>query len=154
MHILQHLFCWNSSNPVPPSFLFSLARLPSTWRSLRCFLGEVFSRAISLTGRAKAALTLGEGGEMLVPGKHTDTEAFQHLMSGAGGVCPSCASWPTQAECMSIFSKLPIKCLMSLTASRALEALTQTRCYTASLYQSIKLHYWETSTCRLTLLQA
>lgn len=43
---------------------------------------------------------------------------------------------------------------MSLTASRALEALTQTQCCTASLYKSIKLHYWETFSFRLTLLRA
>lgn len=116
------------------------------------------SPEICLTGSAKAALTLHEEGRTLVPGKHRGTEASQHLISGPSSVCPCCcrccccASAPTPHECMSIFSKLPIKCLMSLIASRALEALTQTRCHTANLYKSIKLRYCET--CTLTLLQA
>lgn len=75
-----------------------------------------------------------------------------NVKSGPACVCPShcCASWTPQPKCMSIFNKLLSKCLMSLTTSRALEALTQAAYHTVNLHESIKLHYGETFSGSLT----
>lgn len=116
-----HLFCWNSSNTTPSissplSFLLPLAPLPSTWRSLCCFLGQVFTREPSANGCIN---TPQRGG----PGKQRDTQASQHLVSVPAAGQHNLNAWASLANCpLSVYVSDSFKGIRSPDAEQTLRS--------------------------------